>query len=107
MNLAVLKEALQNRPKYEELDSVGGMESYAVQAWGSRVDVWFEDFEAKFSQLEQEPQENAKTSKEVIDSYVGTNNWKLDFKITKKHKLLSKEKWVSLNKVLGVSEKET
>jgi len=35
-----LSELLAKAPNYEQLDSVGGMESYAVQMWGSDVEKW-------------------------------------------------------------------
>lgn len=38
--MQTLKELMQKAPKYEELDDVGGMESYGVQMWGSRVEEW-------------------------------------------------------------------
>ena len=48
-----LKHNLKNRPKYEELDDVGGMENYGVQAWGARIDEWFEGFEEELQQLKK------------------------------------------------------
>jgi len=52
--LRELADLLKTRPQYEELDDVGGMESYAVQAWGSRIDEWFSVFEKKFAELRVE-----------------------------------------------------
>jgi hypothetical protein len=42
---------LNNRPRYEQLDDIGGMQNIAVQAWGSNVDAWFEGFEKRQREL--------------------------------------------------------
>jgi hypothetical protein len=46
-----LAELFKDKPRYEELDDIGGMESYGVQAWGSRVEDWIAKLEKKFEEL--------------------------------------------------------
>lgn len=58
-----LSELLAKAPKYEQLDNVGGMESYAVQMWGSDVEKWIAEAKELFEAGLENPPLEKETAK--------------------------------------------